>query len=165
MNKSVFSGARSFVEVQERIDRTQPSTFNQSTVISHLIKYLWKRIEVTISNQLSDSGLNSTSFFTLMMLYGSSGESTSPSELSYWAGETRTNMTRIASELERKKLIQRAHSQLDRRCVDLMLTPQGKQKVESIMPRLQDSIAVAFSFLSEQEHDQLERLLKKLLMV
>jgi MarR family transcriptional repressor of emrRAB len=167
MNKDIIPGPRCFQEAEERISRINqrlPSNTLQNTIIIHLIKHLYKWLAEVMNNQLRTTDLNPVSFFTLLMLYSAVDSSVNPSELSTCTGETRTNMTRICNELEALGLIGRTPSPNDRRRVDLLLTEQGVEQVETLLPRFRDQASTVFAALSDEEKDLLEALLKKLLM-
>lgn len=167
MNKDIIPAPRCFKEAEERISRINkrlPSNTVQNTVIIHLIKHLWKWLAELMSAELRSTSLNPVSFFTLLMMYSSEEGSVNPSELSTCTGETRTNMTRICNELEALGLIGRTPSPNDRRRVDLLLTEQGIEQVETLLPKFRNQASNVFSALSDDEKDLLEALLKKLLM-
>jgi MarR family transcriptional repressor of emrRAB len=166
MNKDLPLAPRCFKEAEERIERINqrlPAASPQNTVIVHLIKHLWKWLAETMNEELRETDLNPVSFFTLLMLYSAPEDSVNPSELSQCTGETRTNTTRICNELEALKLIGRTPSPTDRRRIDLMLTPDGVEQMELLLPRLRERTAKMFTSFSKEEKDQLEALLKKLL--
>lgn len=162
----MHSEVSSFREAEaciQRLHDRMAHPFSQSTLIAYLIKCLWKQVDDAVSAHLENSNLNPTSFFALMMLYGSPNEKGSPSELSRLSGETRTNMTRICADLERRGLIFRKQSRADRRRIDLQLAPLGRNQVECNAPSIRAHMFDALSFLDGQELAALEMLLKKLL--
>jgi MarR family transcriptional regulator, 2-MHQ and catechol-resistance regulon repressor len=75
---------------------------------------------------------------------------------------TGANITCVVDNLEKEGFVKRVPSKEDRRVIHAELTPQGKAKIESIMPAYSDSMATVISPLSDHEQKELTRLLTKL---
>ena len=74
----------------------------------------------------------------------------------------RSNMTKLVDALERRGLVRRLPSDLDRRSVELSLTPAGAATVAKIMPEVMAHEAAALAPLSVHERKILLGLLGKL---
>ena len=72
------------------------------------------------------------------------------------------NMTVVIDNLEKDGLVYRANSKEDRRATVVRLTPKGKNLFDHIFPTHAEEITRLASVLSEQEQQELGRLLKKL---
>lgn len=72
------------------------------------------------------------------------------------------NMTVVIDNLEKEGLVERIHSQQDRRAILVQLTPKGKQLFEEVFVKHAAYLADLFSVLTEEEQRELGRLLKKL---
>jgi MarR family transcriptional regulator, organic hydroperoxide resistance regulator len=71
-------------------------------------------------------------------------------------------VTRILNALEKMALVSREVSPGDRRSFQLHLTPQGKTLVSQMTPTVQDIRAKGLQHLSEEEIEQLKKLLDKM---
>lgn len=76
---------------------------------------------------------------------------------------TGANITCVVDNLEKENLVKRIPSKEDRRVIHAELTPQGKNKIDSIYPAYTKNIAEMFSSLSESEQKELLKLLSKIL--
>jgi MarR family 2-MHQ and catechol resistance regulon transcriptional repressor len=76
---------------------------------------------------------------------------------------TGANITCVVDNLEKENLVRRIPSKEDRRVIHAELTPQGKNKIDSIYPAYTKNIAEMFSLLSESEQKELLKLLSKIL--
>lgn len=64
-------------------------------------------------------------------------------------------ITRIIDLLCKKELIQRVTNKQDRRRFDIQLTQKGRDKIEQILPIIQDARRQAWKGLKDEEIDQL----------
>ncbi len=74
----------------------------------------------------------------------------------------RSNMTKLVDALERRGLVRRTPSHLDRRSVELSLTPAGQRLVDAIRPQVLAHEDFALSALSVHERRVFLGLLGKL---
>jgi MarR family 2-MHQ and catechol resistance regulon transcriptional repressor len=72
------------------------------------------------------------------------------------------NMTVVVDNLEKMGLVERVHSEQDRRAIVVRLTTKGKKTFRQIFPQHARYITTLVSALSENEQNELARLLKKL---
>ena len=75
-------------------------------------------------------------------------------------GVSLTAASQFADRVERQGLVQRQHRSDDRRVVECSLTETGRNLVASMMGMQRESFRDLFGVLSEEELDQLERLLR-----
>jgi len=76
---------------------------------------------------------------------------------------TGANITCVVDNLEKENLVKRVPSKEDRRVIHAELTPDGKNKIDSIYPSYTKNIAEIFSSLSASEQKELLKLLSKIL--
>ncbi|MGP4068131.1 MarR family winged helix-turn-helix transcriptional regulator [Halobacillus sp. B29] len=74
----------------------------------------------------------------------------------------KTNIARMASNLESKGFITRNYSSEDRRSLELYLTPTGSELREEILPVTEEFNKIATKNLTSREKEQLEHLLNKI---
>jgi MarR family transcriptional regulator, organic hydroperoxide resistance regulator len=74
----------------------------------------------------------------------------------------KTNIARMASNLEKKGFVKRVECQEDRRAVKLFLTERGNELGASIVPILEEFNSAVTNGISEIERKELERLLSKI---
>ncbi|SFG44782.1 DNA-binding transcriptional regulator, MarR family [Halobacillus alkaliphilus] len=74
----------------------------------------------------------------------------------------KTNIARMASNLENKGFIIRNYSSKDRRSLELYLTTTGSELREVILPVTEEFNNIATKNLTSREKDQLEHLLNKI---
>ena len=72
------------------------------------------------------------------------------------------NITMVIDNLEKRGLVKRKRSKVDRRYFIVHLTSRGKKLVEDIFPQHAAVIADEMSVLSESEQEALSKLCKKL---
>lgn len=72
------------------------------------------------------------------------------------------NLTMVIDNLEKRGFVQRSRREDDRRCVDIVLTENGRSLIESIFPQHVTGVVAAFSTLSAAEQTELATLCRKL---
>lgn len=75
---------------------------------------------------------------------------------------TGANITCVVDNLEKEDFVKRIPSKEDRRVILADLTPNGKNKLEQIMPDYVQNMSSVTSMLSEQEQKELLKLLDKI---
>lgn len=108
-------------------------------------------------------GINETLFIALVVINAQSDSSIQPSELSLTLGSSRTNITRISDELIQRGWIERQTNDNDRRSQLLLLTPAGKQFLETVLPAQNAFLHHYWSAISAGEKQQLDTIMRKLL--
>src|SRR5688572_15615347 len=79
-----------------------PGAAHREAILTRLIQRITAGMNERFDAPLRKHGLNQTTFTALSVLYGSPGYTRKPSELSVFMLSSRTNITRVADELERK---------------------------------------------------------------
>lgn len=155
-------------EVEARLDRVAqrlPALPRQSILVLRLIKHSAHMLSVRLQQMMKAHDLNEVAFHTMVMIYGSPDGVVHAATLSQAAGETRANMTRICDELERKGLLTRKPSAVDRRRVELRLSRKGTTLIEKVLPLAWQRMEHIDRRFSAAEKTQLEKLLRKFVAV
>lgn len=96
----------------------------------------------------------------LRILRGLRGEPASVATLNERMLDKMSNVSRLVEKLRLKKLIERTENPADRRQVEVKMTPEGQDLLETIDQRF-PKLLETFSSLNQQEAAQLNRLLDK----
>jgi DNA-binding MarR family transcriptional regulator len=72
-------------------------------------------------------------------------------------------MTRLIDQLEERGLIGRRRQEVDRRIVDLELTPAGRKMADSLIPLAVDTLNGSLSGLTKADVQQMQVLLRKII--
>ena len=72
-------------------------------------------------------------------------------------------MTYVIDKLEQRGLLSRTACPTDRRAIHVLLTDNGMDLMEKIMPKHQDLIDYMFDSLKDDEKDLMVNLLKKVM--
>ncbi|MFC0229121.1 transcriptional repressor MprA [Serratia aquatilis] len=136
----------------------------QEILLTRLCMHMQSKLLDNRNKMLKAQGINETLFMALITLDAQENHSLQPSELSSALGSSRTNATRIADELEKRGWIERRESDNDRRCLHLHLIEPGKAFLEQLLPPQHKCLHFLWSTLSGEEQQQLEALMRKLLV-
>lgn len=99
-----------------------------------------------------------------MALYYLKEESSlSPTALAKLCRLDASTMTGILTRLEKKGLVERRHSENDRRSVDICITEQGQTMMPELLVVIEDCNAEALHCLSEKEQNALKTYLDRLI--
>lgn len=96
----------------------------------------------------------------MMLLWEKDG--ISQHELVEILDKDKTNITRMASNLESKGFITREHCTEDRRSVRLYLTEEGKKLRDNVIPITEEFNELVTKGISEEEISQLKLILSKI---
>ncbi|RBW69646.1 MarR family winged helix-turn-helix transcriptional regulator [Bacillus taeanensis] len=113
-----------------------------------------------IKSQLEPFNLAPEQNLVMMLLWEKDG--LTQNEVAQKLDKDKTNIARMASNLEKKGLIKRIGCPNDRRSVRLYLTPCGKKLGEQVLPIAEEFDKIVCKGLSNEEVQQLERLLSKI---
>lgn len=72
------------------------------------------------------------------------------------------NITLVINNLEKRGLVRRERSDIDRRYIDVYLTEEGAALIEAILPRHIDNIVRELTILMPGEQGELARICRKL---
>jgi len=152
-------------EVVEDWQRESPELDTSGLAIFGRIFAIWYHMEGRIDRLLKQFGVPLWGFDVLFSLRRVGKPYTlSPTQLMKACFLTSGAMTHRLDRLEQQKYIERHHSKDDRRSVDIVLTPSGKELVDRALPvRLEHGLEM-LSHLSASENQQLTKLLRKVLV-
>lgn len=160
MNPSTFQPFESRID---EFSNRHPDAPKREIILSRLYFHVFKLINEKQNHRLSAFGLNSTSWFALIMIYSTTDNAINPCNLSYAMVSSRTNITRLSDELVEKGWVERHASGEDRRKIVLSLTPKGRQLVETVLPEQWRYYRELWAGFDAGELEQFETLLRKLL--
>lgn len=136
------------------------SQFKNSSIKSMVVmRKAFRSINAKVSESFSESGLTSTQFSVLDVLY-SKGQM-KICELIDTILATSGNMTVVIKNMEKKGWVTRVSCPNDKRAYLVTLTPEGTRVIKSALPKHIDQIESAFSVLTEKDRQDLIRILKK----
>ncbi|ACS84699.1 transcriptional repressor MprA [Musicola paradisiaca] len=156
----------SFAPIEEMLRMRasrRPEFPYQEVLLLRLFLHMQTKILEHRNQMLKEQDINETLFMALITLESQENYSIQPSELSAALGSSRTNATRIADELEKRGWIERRESDSDRRCLHLFMTEKGKAFLDELLPPQHRSLHFLCSALANDEQQQLEKLMRKLL--
>lgn len=133
----------------------------QTVSVLRAAKLISKKAHDRANNALAPWKITYPEYNILTMLYGSSDNTLTPSELSQVVGEKSANITRLTNQLVDRNLISRSSRQDDRRKIAVTLTEDGVKMLQESAP----AVIEAMKDLSDCEHlAELNELQKKLLI-
>lgn len=110
---------------------------------------------------LARHNLSQGRFNVLILLNRNPTVSLCPADLAERSGVTRATMTGLLDGLEKDALIQRTQDREDRRRLGILLTPKGREFIDSMMPEHFHRIAQLMAGLDDSERELLRELLGK----
>ncbi|AAO28069.1 MarR family transcriptional regulator [Xylella fastidiosa subsp. fastidiosa] len=140
-----------------------PAYSRNQAVLLGLVKHIYKRIHTDCNRFLRRFGLSYPEYDILMIIYGTEDFSLTPTEVAESSGEKPANVTRLTNSLCEKGLIRRSIHHNDRRKVTLTLEPAALELLDKALPEACVQMEAQVCNLSEQENQELEHLLKKML--
>ncbi|MFV8829140.1 MarR family winged helix-turn-helix transcriptional regulator [Alkalihalobacterium sp. APHAB7] len=118
----------------------------------HLTSYIKAKLEAF--NLAPEQNL------VMMLLWEQDG--LTQNQISQKLNKDKTNIARMASNLEKKGFISRVNCNDDRRSVKLFLTTEGKDLGEKVVPITEEFNDVVVKDISKEELEQLEKTLTKM---
>ncbi|MBB3125562.1 MarR family 2-MHQ and catechol resistance regulon transcriptional repressor [Paenibacillus rhizosphaerae] len=119
-----------------------------------------KEIQECIRAELAKTDLHVTEFSVLEVLYFHGKQTIH--EVAQRILVSSGSMTYVIDKLERKHLLQRVPCPDDRRVIHLVLTREGEEFMQSVMPGHQERVEHFFGSLSEEESGIFIQLLGKI---
>ncbi len=147
----------------DRVAGQLPGMPRGRVVLNRLLFHVFMEMEGVYNQQLSEFGLNSSSFLALALILGSEGNRLNPSHLSDALLASRTNVTRLTDELVSAGWVSRKPSAQDRRRVELSLTADGRKLILKVLPAIWQQIERQWADFSVAEVVEFDRLLRKML--
>lgn len=129
---------------------------------TRLLRCVTAQCRAYYNTLLAQYHLHETLYYALILLYHCEEGHLQPSDLSRILDLTRTNSTRLSDEMVENGWVHREPSKVDRRVVLLSLTEKGNQLVEEIMPKLANVRRELWKDFSDEEIQQMQRMLRKL---
>ncbi|OLO27052.1 MarR family transcriptional regulator [Alkalihalophilus pseudofirmus] len=96
----------------------------------------------------------------MMLLWEKDG--LTQNQISLKLNKDKTNIARMASNLEKKGFISRRNCNDDRRSVKLFLTPDGKALGEKVIPITEEFNEIVIKDITDEELELLEKILSKM---
>jgi DNA-binding MarR family transcriptional regulator len=132
--------------------------------VSARILRLARQFEDRRSDVLREHGLGLADFDVLATLRRAAGRSgMTPSQLIRSVMLTSGGITKGLDRLERAGLLERAPDARDRRSIRVVLTPEGRRVVDSVLPEILRAESSLLEGLSERDRQRFIRLLGALL--
>lgn len=113
-----------------------------------------------LSRHKTQGGLSPTQFGVLEALYHLG--TMSQGEISAKVLKSSGNITLVIDNLEKQGLVRRMRDEHDRRMVQVVLTQQGQELIEKLLPGHVQAIAEEMRALEPHEQEELGRLCRKL---
>jgi DNA-binding MarR family transcriptional regulator len=152
----VNATARKLVPVE-----VQARTLAQSRAVGRLIKQVFSSLLRNIDERMQPLGLTAMQWEPLMLIHFQHADT-----VAALARESQVgcgSMTRMLDRLERKALLRRRRSSVDRRVVHLELTPKGRKVVETILPLVIGELDQHLQGFSPSDVTRLTQLLQRML--
>jgi DNA-binding MarR family transcriptional regulator len=115
-----------------------------------------------LDSYFAHHGLSMGKFTLLMQLFQVDGQGLSPSEFAERVGVTRATITSLLDGLEREKFVTRQPHPVDRRMLQIHLTPKGRELIAGILPDHFCRTTGLMAHLSDREKKTFIKLLGKL---
>ena len=138
------------------------ATYTPENSVGHLLRRVMQGMIDEIGERLDPIGLTYAQWTPLMLLY--TGRASTVAEL---AREHLTDpgaTTRLLDRLEAKGLCRRVRSEVDRRVVNVELTPEGREVASHIPEVLSEVMNARLSGFSREEWTELKALLGRMLL-
>jgi len=119
-----------------------------------------KTVEEKIKQDIRSYGMRISDFTVLEALYHK-GKLT-VREITEAVLINTGSITYVIDKLVKKELVERRHSNEDRRVVHIQITDQGKDLMDEIFPAHQEIIEHIFATISDNEKETLIHILKKI---
>ncbi|MFA9558851.1 MarR family winged helix-turn-helix transcriptional regulator [Evansella sp. AB-rgal1] len=113
-----------------------------------------------IKNKLEALNIAPEQNLVMMLLWEKDG--LTQNQISIRLKKDKTNIARMASNLEQKGFISRVQCQNDRRSIKLFLTSRGKELGEKVIPIAESFHEMVVKDISKEELEQLEKTLAKI---
>jgi MarR family 2-MHQ and catechol resistance regulon transcriptional repressor len=98
--------------------------------------------------------LSKTQFSALYLIYLSQEEGIALSVLSEKLSVTRSNITSLADRMVSRGLIERTSSEVDRRSIKAVITREGKEILEKVLPNNSVFSSEILNFLTKKEKER-----------
>ncbi len=130
---------------------------NKLEISGFIIERTAKRMRQNFQQMLKEANTNITFDQWLVLQVLHKGDGISQLQIAQETNKDAPTITRIIDLLCKKRLLQRDADQSDRRKFKISLTPQGHQKIKSVLPLTKTFRAKAWDGLSNTQMQQLEQ--------
>lgn len=139
---------------------TQDPTLDVWWQLSRLSGYVSQILERKL---MRSHGIGLTEFITLSTIRQAAPKALQMQELADEIGVNQSTLSRVATRLERSELVERGHSEHDRRCIVIRLTDAGHRELEHYTETFSRELHTAFEMaaLSPTLSPLLTRILPK----
>lgn len=139
----------------------QARALAESRAVGRLIKQVFSSLLRNIDERMQPLGLTAMQWEPLILIHFQHADTvaTLARESQVGCG----SMTRMLDRLERKALLRRRRSSVDRRVVHLELTPKGRKVVEAILPLVVGELDQHLQGFSTSDVNRLTQLLQRML--
>ena len=136
------------------------STYQARSTIGYLVKRSHALMLDVIEPVLEAHGFSFVQYVILAWLR--EGIALNPKDICAQFRHNSGAMTRVVDQLCERGLLERARRGVDRRKVELELTPAGREAVEKLIPLVVEKLNAALGDFTTHEMEELQRLLIKL---
>jgi len=142
-------------------DFYRPNAYQANDSVGYLMRRVVTNVSQDIGRRLEPHGLTHAQWAPLFKLHNC--QVSTVAELARTLEMDPGAMTRLLDRLEAKGLCKRLRSEVDRRVVNLELTPDGEAVARKIPAALCDSMNAHLAGFSEAEWQQLKGYLQRIL--
>ncbi len=128
--------------------------------INYLLTQAQIKVNLLFKKNLSECGITPAQYILLYHLWGEDG--LSPSQLAALSALDASTITGLLTRMEEKALVERRHSQDDRRGVNVFLMERGAKMQREIDGIIERSNAQALELFEEDEQQLLKNSLKRI---
>jgi MarR family transcriptional repressor of emrRAB len=146
----------------QNLARRMPDVPATGLLMCRLLQHVGRELSAMFEQQIRPSGLVEAEFRVLTTLFSQPDGAAHPGDLCLRASQSPANMSRISDALVDRGLITRIVSELDRRKMVLRITPQGESFVRELLPKLWAPLRELLQDVSPADQRQLVELLKRM---
>lgn len=128
------------------------TTYLARDSVGYLVRRLYAMMHTRLEATLAHRDFTLTQWIVLMQVRD--GLARTASDIARDFGHDTGALTRVIDQLERRGLLRRERSSLDRRVVELELTREGHKVIAEVLPLVVAEMNFALAPLDRQEFDQ-----------
>lgn len=145
-------------EESKKLDDDRSSSLRLLEVISKTSNMVQK----VLNKFYKELMLSETQFSALYLAYLAGDDGITLSTLGEKMNVTRANITTLVDRMVSRGLIERIINENDRRSIKAVVTDNGKEIFNSILPKYEEFTSVLLNFLTENEKKRFNELLLKI---
>lgn len=145
-------------EESKKLDDNRSSSLRLLEVISKTSNMVQK----VLNKFYKELMLSETQFSALYLVYLAGNDGITLSTLGEKMNVTRANITTLVDRMVARGLIERIINENDRRSIKAVVTDNGKEIFNSILPKYEEFTSVLLNFLTENEKKRFNELLLKI---